>query len=466
MPQRETIDSGEELFGDDNRDKEEEFLQPVDINATKDELIKALEHCQLALGRILAENRGLRQSNSELQATSTSKRRRREKGDNQLGYEQHIGPLARRFLFTNETWVRTSDFRKDRPELFSNAEDRFANNNMYSRAVTAALFDSIPEKYHSLLDYTEYRHFAKDFIAELGNARSSMINSVRGVIASILSSAGHSVNNKILGSANADRSKDKVLLGLLRFPEDNKSKLFAPILFPQGKKRLEYIFTSQIVLEIHRVMVHGQSSLGENSKPDPKANGTKYGISEATDHSIALAGTLARFLVSADKLWASKGAITEINWEDNYRTYRKLLTSNPDAPSIKNIFRTFNKHVFAGVPKTAGNTNEVDEDDDVEDEINAAMHRLAFGDFDDDRDESDGNGEVLGDDSNVHIDVPVRDWQPIAGPSHLRQVRFADGPPHIQEYVADQDENSDDERPRRSSRRAGSQANGRGKGPA
>lgn len=137
-----------------------------------------------------------------------------------------------------------------------------------------------------------------------------MINSVRGVIASILSSAGHSVNNKILGSANPDRSKDKVLLGLLRFPEDNKSKPFAPILFPQGKKRLEYIFTSQIVLEvcrhlfcfiysltfrlrqIHRVMVHGQSSLGENSKPDPKANGTKYGVSEATDHSIALAGTL------------------------------------------------------------------------------------------------------------------------------------------------------------------------------
>ncbi|KAJ7626720.1 hypothetical protein B0H17DRAFT_1150948 [Mycena rosella] len=241
-----------------------------------------------------------------------------------------------------------------------------------------------------------------------------MINSVRGVIASILSSAGHSVNNKILGSANADRSKDKVLLGLLRFPEDNKSKPFTPILFPQGKK-------SQIVLE-------------------------------------------ARFLVSADKLWASKGAITEINWEDNDRTYRKLLTSNPDAPSIKNIFRTFNKHIFAGVPKTAGNTNEVDEDDDVEDQINAAMHRLAFGDFDDDRDESDGNGEVLGDDGNVHIDVPVRDRQPIAGPSHLRQVRFADGPPHIQEYVADQDENSDAERPRRSSRRAGSQANGRGKG--
>ncbi|KAJ7602678.1 hypothetical protein B0H17DRAFT_1154923 [Mycena rosella] len=296
---------------------------------------------------------------------------------------------------------------------------------MYSRAVTAALFDSIPEKIPFLVGLHRVQALRERY-----------------------------------------RSKDKVLLVFLRFPEDNKSKPFAPILFPQGKKRLEYIFTSQIVLEIHRVMVHGQSSLGENSKPDPKANGTKYGISEATDHSIALAGTLARFLVSADKLWASKGAITEINWEDNYRTYRKLLTSNPDAPSIKNIFRTFNKHVFAGVPKTAGNTNEVDEDDDVEDEINAAMHRLAFGDFDDNRDESDGNGEVLGDNSNVHIDVPVRDRQSIAGPSHLRQVRFADGPPHIQEYIADQDEDTDDERPRRSSRRAGSQANGRGKGMA
>ncbi|KAJ7094136.1 hypothetical protein C8R44DRAFT_890505 [Mycena epipterygia] len=159
---------------------------------------------------------------------------------------------------------------------------------------------------------------------------------------------------------------------------------------------------------IHRVMVHGQLSLGENSKPDPKANGTKYGVSEATDHWL--------------ELWSDSSCL-QTKFGSPRAHYRhkmgrrllyisKILASNPDAPSIKNIFRTFNKHVFAGVPKTAGNTNEVDEDEDVEDKINAAMHRLASGGFDDDN-ESDGNGSI--------------------GRRHLRQVRFAGGPPQVQD---------------------------------
>ena len=44
-------------------------------------------------------------------------------------------------------------------------------------------------------------------------------------------------------------------------------------------------------------MVHGLSSLAANSKPDLKANGTKYGFVEVTDHSLALAGTFVRIYV-------------------------------------------------------------------------------------------------------------------------------------------------------------------------
>ncbi|KAJ7745037.1 hypothetical protein B0H14DRAFT_2637218 [Mycena olivaceomarginata] len=145
--------------------------------------------------------------------------------------------------------------------------------------------------------------------AEISGVRSSTINSLRGVIASILSSAGHTVNSQILVVAAADRSQDKVLLGLLRFPEDKTSKLFA-ILLPKGQKKMQFIILSKIVLDIHRVLAYGPSGLAAHSKPDAKSNGIKYGIFEATDHSVALAGTLdvstaekgqSRFLVSADK---------------------------------------------------------------------------------------------------------------------------------------------------------------------
>ncbi|KAF8145840.1 hypothetical protein K438DRAFT_1991407 [Mycena galopus ATCC 62051] len=413
-------DSDGESLG--NGDEGQEYLQPVDIDASKADIIAGYKSCQLELGRVLAENRCFCQRLSELESTATSKRRQRDQSDNRLGYKAHVGPWARLFFLTKEGWVRKEDFRARPSEISLDPEARFTSNTVYSHAITSALYDIVPERFHSLLDSGHYRHLAKDFTTEISGARSSTINSLRGVIASILSSAGYTVNSQILGVAAADRSQDKVLLALLRFPEDKASKLFAPILFPKGQKKMQFIFLSKIVLDIHRVMVYGPSSLAANSKPDAKSNGVKYGVFEATTHSVALAGTLARFLVSADKTFADVGAITKIKWEADYRTYRKLLASNPDAPFVKHIFKTVNSHVFAGISKTVGRAEE-DGDDNVEAEISEAMQHLAFGDFDDPA-ESDDDGPVG--------EPDPRDAQPaVAGPSHTRRARISEAPPQI-----------------------------------
>ncbi|KAJ7836868.1 hypothetical protein B0H14DRAFT_2589431 [Mycena olivaceomarginata] len=387
-------DSGADRSLGTDEGNAEEYLQPIDVDASKGDIIKRV---------------------SELEATATSKRRRRDRGDNRLGYEKHVGQWARHFFLTKETWVTPENFRASPPDLSLDPATRFSSNTACSRSVTATLFEVVPPKYHSLIDYSEYKHMAKDFITELGNARSSLINSLRGVIASILTSAGYNVNSTILGVATADRSQDKVLLGLLRFPDDKTSKIFAPILFPNGEKRMDYIFLSKMVLDLHRAMVHGPSSLAANSKPDPKANGTKYGLVEATDHSIALAAIFARFLISADKIFASTGAITNITWEEDYRTYRKLLASNRNTPLVKHKFKTVNTHVFAGVSKTAGTAEK--EVEDVEDEISDAMHRLAFGNFDDPP-QSDDDAAIPSDHSNGPArPLAVKTRQPAAGPS-------------------------------------------------
>ncbi|KAJ7859827.1 hypothetical protein B0H14DRAFT_3628440 [Mycena olivaceomarginata] len=314
-----------------------------------------------------------------------------------------------------EAWVKPEDFRKSPPELSLDPGARFGNNTAYSLGITAALFDMIPVKYHPLLDYAEYRHLGKDFIADVRNARSSTINSLRGVIPSILTSAGHAVDSHLLGIAAADRSQSKVLLGLLRYPGET-SKIFAPILFLNGQKKMEFIFLSKIVLDIHRVMTFGPSSLG--MKPDAKSNGIKYAVVEATDDSIALAGIFARFLVSADKTFANTSAITKITWEADYRTYRKLLATNRDTLFVRHIFKTVNDHVFARVSKTVGNMQEDGGDPGVEDEISQAMHHLAFGDCEE---------PTHSDEDAVHY---APDQPPVAGPSH-RRARISDEPPQI-----------------------------------
>ncbi|KAF8158702.1 hypothetical protein K438DRAFT_1777040 [Mycena galopus ATCC 62051] len=441
-------DSDGESLG--NGDEGQEYLQPVDIDASKADIIAGYKSCQLELGRVLAENRRFRQRLSELESTATSKRRQRDQSDNRLGYKAHVGPWARLFFLTKEGWVRKEDFRARPSEISLDPEARFTSNTVYSHAITSALYDIVPERFHSLLDSGHYRHLAKDFTTEIRGARSSTINSLRGVIASILSSASYTVSSQILGVAAADRSQDKVLLALLRFPEDKASKLFAPILFPKGQKKMQFIFLSKIVLDIHRVMVYGPSSLAANSKPDAKSNGVKYGVFEATTHSVALAGQ-ARFLVSADKTFADVGAITKIKWEADYRTYQKLLASNPDAPFVKHIFKTVNSHVFAGISKTVGRAEE-DGDDNVEAEISEAMQRLAFGDFDDPA-ESDDDGPVG--------EPDPRDPQPaVAGPSHTRRACISEAPPQIH-VIANRDEQVEQEEEQVVPERRGRSAKGK-----
>ncbi|KAJ6553877.1 hypothetical protein B0H10DRAFT_2374846 [Mycena sp. CBHHK59/15] len=453
-----TASSNESYRDNADSDIDQEHLRPLSINATKEEVLKALEHCQLALGRVLAENRSLRQTNSDLLAAASSKRHRLVQGDNKLGYKSQIGTLAKRFFFTQEAWVQTTDFRKDRPEPPLNPEHRFTNDNVYSQSVTTALFDNIPPKYYPLLDYNSYKHFAADFITEFGNAHASVINSIRRVMPIILASAGYSV----------EMIEAKIKSSSLSYASHKTKHLvsFPPVIFPNGSKNMNCIFLSRIVLDVHRAMCHGPSSLGDNAKPDPKASATKYGIFEATDHSIAFAAIAARFVLSPDKTWASTGTISNIKWEYNYRIYRKLLASNRDSPVGRNIFKTFNRHVFAGVPLPMANMEaDSDGDQDVEDEISAAMHRLAFGTLDD-TDAQPDNSVMDGAINNLGIDecgeahfaptppvlTGVLDRAATAGSSHtppyIPSATNSDVHPNQQELV-------EIEGPRRSGRRAG-----------
>ncbi|KAK7017791.1 hypothetical protein R3P38DRAFT_3560511 [Favolaschia claudopus] len=407
----------------------EERFQPIDINASKPEIIKAYQDLQLDHGRVLAENRSLRQRLHELEATSTGKRQRRAQSDNRLGYQQHVGAWARKFLLANEAWVTADEFCKRPVDLVNTPEERFESSKVYSREITVALYQGIPPKFHPLLDRLSYKHLSKDFISDFGNARSTLLNNLRGVAASILTTAGHKVDTALVGVANADRGQNEVLTKLLCFPEEQKPKVFAPILFPNGQKNMQHIFTSSIVLDFHRVMFHGPSSLG--TKPDPKANATKLGVVECSDHSIAFSAMLARFIISADKSFASTGQTTKINWEADYRTYRKLLACNREAPYVKQIFKTFNRHVFDGVPKATSATEDV-EDDGVEDEISRAMQLLAVGGFADADPDTDAN-----DRNTRHRMEPAPIPQPeaVAGPS--RRARFTAEPPQIREIPAE-----------------------------
>ncbi|KAJ7262836.1 hypothetical protein C8J57DRAFT_1630555 [Mycena rebaudengoi] len=426
---------------DDDNEEEQQYLRPPAIDATKADVEEALKSCQLALGRALAENRTLRQNNGNLLAVQSSKRRGRGSKDTSA-FQSAVGPLAKCFFLTQETWVRMQDFKKAAPDPPLTIEQRFANTKNYSLGITAALHAIVPEKLRQYLDTDESTAFARAFMAEHGAARSTLITVIRQAMPTILKKAGHIVDGDLLLAAAADRSTDPILHKLLCFPSDKKLTMFAPLLFPGEIKNMQYLFTSDIVLLTHRVMIHGPSSLAKDIKPDPKANGSKYHIVEASEHSISLAAILARFVLSADKQFAPDSAISKVSWEDDYRTYRQILATNRETPTTQNIFRTFKKIVFAGVSSTtATSTNDAD-GDDLADDINAAMRALALGHLgeDDQAPDEHSAAPLRGDnEQSVNDQDDQTDEVPSVGPSRPRRnrVRFEDGPPEMQQLDPD-----------------------------
>ncbi|KAJ6583923.1 hypothetical protein DFH09DRAFT_1075545 [Mycena vulgaris] len=347
----------------DNSD-EENMIQPIDYNASRDELLQALKASQLSVVKLLAENRKLRKDNSDLAAASSRKRRKGAQNDDILGYKSQILGLAKRFLFTRALFLDRKAFQSEPPERPINPRDQFTSDAAYTDSLTISLFNEVPEKSHPLLDAQTYAGFANDFIRDHGDSRSSFINTLRKALPSILK--GLDVDSDLLTTASADRSKNSALASLLQYPTEKKPTLFAPVLFPGSTQNMSEIFTGPIFLKVHRLMYFGPGSLAANAKPAQNSNGIKLAFKEI------------RFVLSPDKEWAPKGAISGINWEAEYRAYLELLEFSRSQPHTKKIFKKIHKFVFAGVTSNSTDANTNDSDDET-DNITDLMRRFELG---------------------------------------------------------------------------------------
>ncbi|KAJ7785122.1 hypothetical protein DFH07DRAFT_763733 [Mycena maculata] len=349
-------------------------LPPIDIDeASRTELIEALKSCQLDNTRLRAENRELKKENSDLMATVSKKRRG---NDNALGYKSQVVGWAKKFLLLRGLFIDNRMFRA-KPTISMDPATIFANDDLYSKALTVTLYEDIPTKFHSLLNGQEYAGLAKDFIREHGDGRSSLILTIRKALPAILKNPN--IDADLLTTAGADRRDDPTLEKLLKFPNDRKPTLWAPVLFPGSTQDMTQIFTGPAVLKVHRVMFFGPSSLIEGRAPAPNSNGVRLGFQEVTAASISEAAILTRFVLSPDKEWASTGAVSGIDWEEQYKAYHKMLASNMHLPHVRAIFRSVQKFVFAGVKTSSPGTTGSDHDDTTEDDIVDAMRRFELG---------------------------------------------------------------------------------------
>ncbi|KAJ7456420.1 hypothetical protein B0H11DRAFT_2321762 [Mycena galericulata] len=376
-------------------DDDNQPAQPVDYaGASRAEL---LEVCQFPRNvsentNLRAEVRTLRKENSDLLAVSSKKRRGRT--DDKLGYKSEVVAWSKRFLFTRALCIDISIFSAKPSEFAADPAATLGTDDLYIESLTAALYQDIPEKFHELLDANQYSNLAKDFIREHGDARSSLLNSVRKALPTILK--GLDVDFDLL-TAGADRSNYATLSRLLKFPTERKPTLYATVLFPGPDQNMTELFLGPVVKKVHRLMYFGPGSLVPGSKPASNSNGVRLSLKEVTASSISAAATVTRFVLSPDKEWASKGAISGTEWEQDYRTYQKLLTSNSHLPHVKHIFKSIQEFVFAGLKITSGSASASEVDDGTEDAIVDAMRRFGLGTDTTTPDQSNLDNDVDGD---------------------------------------------------------------------
>ncbi|KAJ7698584.1 hypothetical protein B0H17DRAFT_1196694 [Mycena rosella] len=406
---------------DDEYEGGGEYLQPINNNASREELLEALKASQLYVMKLLSENRTLRKENNELKATRSKKSCKDTGEQDLLGYRPHIVTLAKKFLFLCALVIDTTLFRTNPPF----PDNQFADETAYRQSITNALYRDIPEKFHPALDGQTYTSFAKEFVHEHGEGRSTLISIIRKNLPTILKGLG--IDSDILTTAGADRSNNAALTCLLCFPNQRKATLYAPVLFPGATQNMNELFTGPIVMKVHRLMYFGPKSLVPGNKPAANSNGIKMGLIEVTESSISAAGTLARFVLSTDKAWASVGAISGTDWEADYRAYHKLLATNRHLPHVQKIFKKIHKFVFESVNTSTEATSQEDLDDDAEDAIADAMRRFELG-TDPASDPEDGAADVPGG-SGVAAVVSV-EFAPVAA------TRIAEESPHEPEVEA------------------------------
>ncbi|KAK7059890.1 hypothetical protein R3P38DRAFT_3168345 [Favolaschia claudopus] len=345
----------------------------VNLGATREELIASLKDAQLAIVELAKEKQSLMQENAQLRASMTKKGRKAGGELDQLGYKNHIVGFAKAFLLNEEFFVPLGAFG---PKPTGQIADPFLNDNEYTSNITWKLYAFIPERFHSLLDYKIYSSFAKDFVHEHSEGRSAVIKVIRKALPTILNLKDYpGVDHALLVGASSDRSKCPALVKLLKFPNDKKPSVYPPIFFPSSTQNMLEVFTGHIVKDIHKIMFYGPGCLTSGAKPASNSNGIKLNL-QVNEASVAAAAILARFVLSADKQWASTGLVSKIEYEKDYRTYCQMLIKNKDKAHVQRIMKAIRSYVLEGVDR---NHVADDEDDNGTDEISDALRRFELG---------------------------------------------------------------------------------------
>jgi hypothetical protein len=99
-------------------------------------------------------------------------------------------------------------------------------------------------------------------------------------------------------------------------------------------------------------------------------NGRHYGkLSLPIPPRLLIFSVQAQFIISPDRLFAEKGAITKINYHDRFKQYKKLIVKNINSPQMKVLMAQLDAQLFRTESKVNQASPAVEEESDDDEDI-------------------------------------------------------------------------------------------------
>ncbi|EGO19927.1 glycosyltransferase family 2 protein [Serpula lacrymans var. lacrymans S7.9] len=355
-------------------------------DASLTEYKEAVKAMQLQMAELRSENRELKRANA-IMKSNQPKRRTNAVPKEISTHDVEIARQAKKYGIMVDMHVNTLFFRKQRPDgPCPDSEERYASPLAEEQAQIIEIYEFIPEHLHCLM--RESHHFGNIFSKKLCNGRLDILHKIRTKAGIIYDLPEH------VFETTFDRStvpELRALLGVDDNRKDAKYPMFPPVLFPNFKVDMKYIFGNPIIAKILKVTFRGPNSLS-GGRGGGKSNANAWHVTCNTPGSLAWGAVAAVFLASPDDEFPhdGKGAISHIQYFDMFRAYKQILVKKGGTRCIKETYRMFNAYIFSS-SKVLAVVPKVHED--YTDQIELALAALDV--QSDDDSEIGGNNELL-----------------------------------------------------------------------
>ncbi|KAJ7687005.1 hypothetical protein B0H17DRAFT_1136513 [Mycena rosella] len=271
-----------------------------------------------------------------------------------------------------------------------NILDRFGEEDQPANKTQGALRDIyavVPEDYRDAKDFNDWIPAA--FLHGMSDQRSFTVNRLRShpdlfdcTTKQLSSQEGRREFRKLIGYRPTKKNPDKFYYDSTNVPILHKdyAEKYDPAKF----------FLHENLFITHAAITRGPATAAamKSGHPPPKVQSVTnlWGLRRTEPGMVAAAAVWLRYVYSVDDTFGPTGAVSGIEWQEDFEYYLQLLTEGlqKKKPSILNVFRVWDQKFYPN--SEDGLAGGVDSDDEGAEGKRAALEGM-------NAEEPEGNSE-------------------------------------------------------------------------